>query len=136
VGHFDVRVTVQAHGPLMDGRASGIVRDWLDGVKKDIAQEGLNRLRSFVMDKTGRATGRYQSEIVTSTLNYNDLKISNPSESGYAYGPWLEGFSSRNRSTRFKGYHLWRQAAQKLQDDAPGIAERKLPELIQKLGGG
>jgi hypothetical protein len=136
MGSFDVRFTIQAHGPLMDGSAEPIIKTWLDGVKKDIAQEGLNELRAFVMDKTGRATGHYQSGITTTLLSYNDLKISNPTEAGFAYGPWLEGFSKRNRSTRFKGYHLWRLTAQRLQERAPKIAEAKLPELIQRLGGG
>jgi hypothetical protein len=51
------------------------------------------------------------------------------------YGPWLEGTSERNRSTRFKGYRLWRKTAQRLQDDAPKIAEAKLPDLANRLGG-
>src|SRR5258708_18660687 len=68
----------------------------------------LNRLRGFAMNKSGRATGRYQSELQTSNLAYNDIRISDP----VVYGPWLEGSSDRNRSTRFKGYRLWRKTAQ------------------------
>lgn len=132
MGAINVKVIVKVSGPLLDGSAPEIIHHWMDEVKQEIAQEGVNRLRSFQMDKTGRATGRYQSEIQTSTLSFNDIRIHDP----VVYGPWLEGVSQRNRSTRFKGYHLWRKTAQMLQEDAPKIAERRMPELVQQLGGG
>lgn len=131
MGSLTVKVTVGALGPLADGSAPQIVHAWADEVKKDIAQEGVNRLKSFPMDKTGRATGHYQSEIRTSNLSFNDIRIDDP----VVYGPWLQGSSSRNQSTRFKGYRLWTKTAQLLQDDAAQIAEKRMPELIQKLGG-
>jgi hypothetical protein len=128
---LDVSFSLHKQGPLFDDLAPEIIHAWLDDVKKDIAQEGVNELRSFVMDKSGRATGRYQAEIITSTLMYNDIKIHDP----VVYGPWLEGSSKRNRSTRFKGYHLWRKTAQALQERAPDIAEAKMPDLVNRLGG-
>jgi hypothetical protein len=131
MGSLQVTVSVTEHGPLTDGTAPEIIHAYMDEVKKDIAAEGVTRLRGFVMDKTGRATGRYQAEIQTSTLSFNDILIHDP----VVYGPWLEGTSERNRSTRFKGYHLWRKTAQALNDDAPGIAEKRMPELIRRLGG-
>jgi hypothetical protein len=131
VGALKVRIIVKAQGPLYDGSAPAIVHAWSDQVKRDIAQEGVNRLKSFAMDKSGRATGRYQSEIQTSTLSFNDIRIHDP----IVYGPWLEGSSTRNRSTRFKGYHLWRKTAQALEEDAPKIAEKRMPELVARLGG-
>jgi hypothetical protein len=132
MGSLAVKVIVGALGPLADGSAPGIVHAWSDEVKKDIAAEGVNRLRSFAMNKSGRGTGHYQSEIQTSNLAYNDIRISDP----VVYGPWLQGSSSRNQSTRFKGYRLWTKTAQLLQDDAVKIAEKRMPELINRLGGG
>lgn len=131
MGSLAVKVHVKPLGPLADGSAPGIVHAWADEVKKDIAQEGVNRLRSFAMNKSGRATGRYQSEIQTSNLAFNDIRISDP----VVYGPWLEGSSNRNSSTRFKGYRLWRKTAQVLEEDAVKIAEKRMPELVQRLGG-
>lgn len=132
MGALSVTAHVRPLGPLADGSAPQIVHAWADSVKKDIAAEGVNRLKSFAMDKSGRATGRYQSELQTSNLAYNDIRISDP----LVYSPWLEGTSNRNQSTRFKGYRLWRKTAQLLEDDAGKIAERRMPELVQKLGGG
>ena len=131
MGNFAVQVHVQPLGPLADGSAPATVHAWADEVKRDIAAEGVNRLRGFQMNKSGRATGRYQSELQTSNLAYNDIRISDP----VVYGPWLEGSSNRNRSTRFKGYKLWRKTAQVLLDDAGKIAEKRMPELVKRLGG-
>jgi len=83
------------------------------------------------MDKTGRATGHYQSEIRTSLLTYHDVLIHDP----VVYGPWLEGSSKRNRSTRFKGYHLWRRARDVTQREAGSIAQDLLPPYLDRIGG-
>lgn len=127
-----MRATVKLTGPLADGRAPQIVHAWADGVKKDIAGQGMRMLRAVHMDKTGRGTGHYQAELQATTIGFNDIKLHDP----VIYGPWLEGSSQRNRSTRFKGYHLWRQTAQELQRQAPDIAGKRMPELVRALGGG
>jgi len=132
MGSLTVTAHVRPLGPLADGSAPATIHAWTDEVKRDIADEGVNRLRSVPMNKSGRGTGRYQSEIQTSNLAYNDIRIHDP----VVYGPWLEGSSNRNRSTRFKGYRLWRKTAQGLADDAAAIAEQRMPELVQRLGGG
>ena len=41
-------------------------------------------------------------------------------------GPWLEGVSRRNSSTRFKGYHTFRLITGQLQAKAGSIAQRRL----------
>jgi hypothetical protein len=132
VGKLDIELGLTASGPIADGLAEGMIRDWIGEVTEDIAQEGVNRLQHWVMDKTGRGTGHYQAEIVISDLFYGDKLIHDP----VVYGPWLEGTSERNRSTRFKGYHLWRETKRTLNDDAASIAEKRLPELEAKLNGG
>lgn len=132
MGSLDVTVTLHKQGPLFDDAAPEIINGWLNDVKNDIANEGVTVLRSFVMDESGRATGWYQSQVQTSELlEFHNIRIHDP----VIYGPWLEGSSKRNRSTRFKGYHLWRITAQELNVRAPQIADAKMPELIQLLGG-
>src|SRR5260221_10511160 len=72
------RSTLFPYTTLFRSSAPAIVHAWADEVKRDIAQEGVNRLRGFAMNKSGRATGRYQSELQTSNLAYNDIRISDP----------------------------------------------------------
>lgn len=127
-----IYLDVAVSGPLADHNADEDVKVWLDGVQRDLAQMGVNKLQSFEMDRTGRGTGHYQSELVTSRLANSDILLHDP----VVYGPWLEGVSERNRSTRFKGYRLWRKTQQLLNQEATAVAEERLPELIDKLGGG
>lgn len=124
---FNVSVT----GPLADGTAHDTIREWIDDAKRDVADFAVRQLRAVKMDKTGRSTGHYLASLQTTVLVYNDLLIHNP----VIYGPWLEGTSKRNESTRFKGYHLWRRARQKTKAEATKIAEAKLPEYLARIGG-
>lgn len=128
----NVRVTLEGSvsGPIADGTAHDGVIAWLDASKRAVADEGVQHLHEFVMDKTGRATGHYQSELMTSTLRFNDIRIHDP----VVYGPWLEGTSKRNRDTRFKGYHLWRKTRQYLRERAPEIAREKFREYADRIG--
>lgn len=132
MGTLKVQVRVSATGPLGDGTAHNAVREWIDASKKDIADYTVQQLRAVGMDKTGRGTGRYQAGLRTTLLSYNDVLIDDP----VIYGPWLEGTSRRNESTRFKGYQLWRRAKQQAQSKAAEIAEAKLPEYAERIGGG
>ena len=45
------------------------------------------------------------------------------------YGPWLEGVGSRNESTRFKGYRMFRRTTQRLQR---GGSERIANPIIDR----
>ena len=54
-------------------------------------------------------------------------------DSGIIYGPWLEGVSSRNDATRFKGYRMFRNAVQDLNRIAPTILRRHLTKAARKI---
>ena len=130
-GKTTVDLGVTVSGPLADGSARNILNEWLDESKRKIADYAVRQLQAVHMDKTGRATGHYQSEIRTSLLAYNDVLIHDP----VVYGPWLEGTSERNRSTRFKGYHLWRRARDETRREADNLAQDLLPPYLDRIGG-
>ena len=132
MGSMKVKILASVSGPLADGTAKDVIREWLDASKREVADVAERKLRAVVMDKTGRGTGHYQSMIRTTLLNYNDLLIDDP----VVYGPWLEGTSKRNDSTRFKGYTLWRRTKQQVGREAPDIARQKLPGYLARIGGG
>jgi hypothetical protein len=52
---------------------------------------------------------------------------------GIVYGPWLEGTSTRNRTTRFKGYHAFRQARQIMERKTQAILQREVIRIIRGL---
>lgn len=130
-GKTVVRIDPAVSGPLADGTAAGILAEWLDASKRAAADYAVRQLRAVTMDRTGRGTGRYQSQIRVTLLAYNDVLVSDP----VVYGPWLEGTSERNRSTRFKGYRLWRRARDATQAHAGQIAQDLLPPYLDRIGG-
>lgn len=130
-GKMTVDLGVVVRGPLADGTAKDILHEWLDESKQKIAEYAVRQLKAVHMDRTGRATGHYQSQIRTSLLTYHDVLI----HDRVIYGPWLEGTSKRNRSTRFKGYRLWRKTRERLQERAPQVAEENLRLFIGRMGG-
>jgi hypothetical protein len=49
------------------------------------------------------------------------------------YGPWLEGTGSRNETTRFKGYHGYRKAAQELDRVAGDLADVAIRPYVEEM---
>lgn len=132
-----VRAKVEVTGPLADGSASVLLQQATGEAVHEIAQEGVNELQSWVMNKSGRATGFFQEHITTSTFKkYGQGEVIFASYPAILYGPWLEGTSRRNDDTRFKGYHLFRLTRQKLVSEvAPVVLKRKFDEYARIVGG-
>ena len=56
-------------------------------------------------------------------------------DGGVVYGPWLEGTSSRNSTTRFKGYRSFRRTYQWIQRNAGRIIRPVMDRMVRDLGG-
>lgn len=127
-----MRITVREHhhGPLFDGRAHVAVNAFCDDAEEEIAEHGVNVIRTELATVLKHPTGRYQSEIQTERAQ-GDRVIN---DDMIVYGPWLEGTSERNRTTRFKGYATFRRMRAVIQEAAPGIAERLLGRFLGRMG--
>ena len=136
-GSFKVTLDVEGRGPLFDGRADAALQDWARATTKAIADEGVAMLRAVPMNKTGRARGNFQANlhVLQRGGNGTEAQIPAPMIRGVTWGPWLEGTSQRNDSTRFRGYHLFRQTRQALQKLAPGIGQAELEKILPRIGG-
>ena len=139
---------VTLSGPLFDGQAERIVARACEAIRARISEEG-ERLaqatltgavrthptgraeRSAVTTETSRVfqSGRYTMPV---TVSRDETAVTSDLAS---YGPWLEGASSRNLTTRFRGYHSFRLAGQELGRLAPGIADETLQPYIRQLNG-
>jgi hypothetical protein len=116
-------------GPLFDGRAEAALSAYADDAAEAIAYRGYNLIQAELHRVLRHPTGYYQSKIrVTSRLKEYTLD-----DSGVVYGPWLEGTSRRNTTTRFKGYTTFRRMTQRLEVEAPAIAERVLPDYLRRM---
>lgn len=54
---------------------------------------------------------------------------------GIIYGPWLEGTSPRNITTRFKGYASFRRAGQQLEREKVGLIRWETERVVARLNG-
>ena len=74
-------------------------------------------------------TGNYRRNIST---QYKGL-TSVISDNGVIYGPWLEGTSSRNISTGWKGYSTFRKADQEIEKRKKRVFEKHIRQLARRL---
>lgn len=94
-----------------------------------LAQEGVNRVRARLKTVLQNPTGFYQSNIQVDRREiYRGV-----SDNGVIYGGWLEGVSSRNKTTRFKGYRTFRIVKQDLDRDAERLAQPYVDAYVRRL---
>jgi len=125
----DINVTAKLKGPFF--RAN--IDNWMDVVadeaKQDVAQEAVDlvhiQLDHVLQNPTGYYRSQVQSELVGKDYHVNDNDV--------IYGGWLEGVSSRNESTRFKGYHTFRLVLQDIRKVAIDIAQQTFNRFIGRL---
>jgi len=119
---------------MFDGRAEGAAQDAVEEIVSDIAREGQNRLVGRMALTFRHPTPYYWTQVwtrhVTPTFAVvNDARSGTP----MIYGPWLEGTGSRNRTSRFKGYRIWRIVRQFLQGEAVAIGRRILATHLPRM---
>jgi hypothetical protein len=124
-----MKVKVTQRGPIFDGRARAAVDAYQDDAKRQVAQEGVNEVHVTLGAVLRNPTGYYESQIVTDRQS----EVWTVTDGGVVYGPWLEGVSSRNNSTRFKGYATFRRVAQRLNNRAGSLAEQVLPKYLRRM---
>lgn len=104
-------ITVRAHnrGPLFNGQARRATRDFNEAWERETAEEALGLIKDSFHIHFKHPTGYYESHVRIK----NDMGGHPVVHDGglIKYGPWLEGVGSRNATTRFKGYHSFRNAA-------------------------
>src|SRR5690242_17676851 len=134
---FKVTAHVRVSGPIVDGSAETALHDWLRATVEELTSRGTRRIRAAAdaMDRSGRGgTGRAAAGLIIYDRDLTQT-IFGEMKKGEVWWPWLEGTSSRNRTTRFKGYHTFRDTARGLDDEAGRVAEEKLAEYLPRMGG-
>jgi hypothetical protein len=105
-------------------------------VEVKVAAETAKIVRAY-----GQASFRYESS--PPTLKWmrsvhpearNDYHVA--TDRAIIYGHWLEGTGTRNRTTRFKGYFMWRRAFQYMERvGALKVAEPIVARAVRALNG-
>ncbi len=98
-------------------------------INEALAQEGVNRVLNRLGSVLKNPTGYYESRIsVERRSTYRGV-----TDNGVPYGGWLEGVDSRNRTTRFKGYHSFRIAQDSLNKDKERIAQPYVNDFVNEM---
>jgi len=119
-------------GPLYDGTAKAAIEEFLEDAAREVAQLGTNEIRARLGQVLENPSGHYHNRIVTDRVSSGGWHVT---DGGVVYGPWLEGTSSRNKSTRFKGYQTFRRTRQWLERKAGDVAGQQLGRHLDEMGG-
>lgn len=125
-----IKVDVDTHGPVFDGRAQAAARAYVAAATEEIASEGKQDVDTRLPQVLRNPTGYYQAHITNDRVTATSWRIH---DDMVIYGPWLEGVGSRNKTTRFKGYFTFRLVGQQLKGKAVAIAERVLPQYLRAM---
>lgn len=122
-------IKMNTQGAILKGKGPDVVRTGLKTSKADIAKEATSLIHERLSVVLKHPTGRYKSSVVA------DLSSPDPKVLGdrKVYGSWLEGTSSRNHTTRFKGYKTFRLITQRIQRDTARIAEPSIKMMVKGL---
>lgn len=153
-----VRVTTTTSGPLFRGATEPAMRMAARDTLQDAVERGeqivssllypghgliTGHLRRSIVGEVGTAIGTHQArqDFSGGYLRSHIADIPRTDfhgvlhDSGVVYGPWIEGVSSRNAASRFKGYQMFRRATRALNAAMPRLAEKHLRRAVQKLNG-
>lgn len=119
-----IRTRTTYHGPLLDETtARRIFRQYADDLEEDGADFALDHIQDSFHRNFKHPTGYYESNVRIKNSS-TGREVWDGGWAGPVYGPWLEGVGSRNNTTRFKGYHSFRNAARALELRIEDLGDR------------
>lgn len=124
-------VQITLRGPLFQsGMPKQVIDRAIDRTISELVAEGEKRVKQQLYVGHGVRTGFYRRSIHGELLDSRHGIIH---DSKVVYGPWLEGTSRRNETTRFKGYAMFRNAVQGLQEIAPRLLNKHIRRASKEL---
>jgi hypothetical protein len=110
-------------GPLLTNGGEPFIRLAMSAARQAeyaVGSQALADVQFYLNKFIKHPTPYYETQIHIERMD--DLTIS-VNDRGVIYGPWLEGTSSRNQTTRFKGYASFRKALQKTESRVQQIVD-------------
>ena len=122
-------VTVNVSGPFFDGRLGRETAVFIEEAKEQVASQALAD-GQLVLDRMIKHPTPYYETQVRMERQADDRVVS---DAGVIYGPWLEGTSGRNATTRFKGYSAFRKAVQSVEPRVPQLVAAVLAKYLSRV---
>lgn len=130
---FAIRFTRgREEGPFFDDRVHRAFSDYEDELEEEMAEWALRHIKRTYHREFKQPTGYYETHVRTHNVS-GAIDVWDGGQAGPVYGPWLEGVGSRNNTTRFKGYHAFRNAAIALERRSQEMGERILVRFINRM---
>ena len=121
---------VRRKGPLFANPTERVERFLIDS-QRAIAEETKARVLRRLSIVLRNPTGDYESNIQVTRVA-NDFAVN---DNKSVKGGWLEGISSRNKVTSFKGYHTFRTVSRAIERELPVLLRPHVQRLITELNG-
>ena len=126
---IDASTKIEFKGPLVDGSAGRILAAGVENASRQLARDALTEVqRETSVFKRPRGVWKSLLHIVVDPPSYQVVP------GRVCYNRWLEGTSRRNQTTRFKGYHLFRNARTRVEGYAAERFTRYLQPFLHRLG--
>jgi len=131
-----VGTDVDIRGAFLEGRGVAVLREFSEAAEKLVSEAGEDQVRQRLGRRARHPTGSYARAVTTKDYAKGRTIIAEYPQ--VLYGPWLEGVSTRNASTRFKGYRMYRQTRVWLRKNLSEILQDLFDDAVAKLneGGG
>ena len=136
---------MEVSGPVFDQRGGQMVDQAIRGAVRELVEKSEQRLDTLARPRPGgvylsksqggRSTGNYRRNISgkVSGATGSFFIRGEVTDGGVIYGPWLEGTGSRNQTTRFKGYRMFRKTRQWAEEQEPKITKTHVNRLVGKM---
>jgi hypothetical protein len=128
-------MTVRANGPLFIDPVGGLTRAANRGLT-DIATMGANKVKEQLYPDHGRVTANLRNHVGGSLVKDFHAQI-DAGEVRYGanivYARWVEGISTRNKNSRFKGYKMFANVRDWLMRGSPEIDELFRNALLEEF---
>lgn len=123
---------IKTSGPLFDGSFPRLVQDFIDDAEWEVGAQASANVHQNADGSFKNPTPYYETQIAVERRD-PDVVVH---DRGIVYGPWLEGVSTRNQLTRFKGYRIWARAANQTRRQANAIVQQVLQRHLVRMRGG
>jgi hypothetical protein len=130
---MEISVDVDPSGALLSGVARRVLDEALSYALTQAGQEASERIHRILDERIVHPTPYYETQITTDVAP-GHVRIH---DRGVSYGPWLEGISSENTRSRFKGYKAFGSTLDYLVESsrAQVIVQQALDRYLARIGG-
>ena len=127
--------TFKIKGPMFES-GTQITQGFAEAVNRgllDMAQiEGANRVKEQLTPGHGRVTGNLRTHIGASVTNDYEAQVDAGAHllgANIIYSSWVEGISSRNKKSTFKGYGMFKNAYDHINNN-PKLYDKYIGDAI------